>query len=130
MFINRISACLTCSAERSLLAAVQWETENRNFMKKLTECEIPWESLSGDHEVQSCLIKVIRNLEKVKDQRIKPWICFTCSANSYKRNYLSHHYWKGYFQLLLTQNFFFFLIKDVNGTALCLLFWGQKGFAN
>lgn len=100
MFVNRILACLTYSVKQSLLVAVQGEIENRNYMKKLTECERPWESLSGDHEVQNCFIKVIRNLERINDQHIKSWIYFTCSANFYKRNYLSHHYWKGYFQLL------------------------------
>lgn len=56
-------------------------------MKKLTECERPWESLSGDYEAQNRFIKVMRNLERNKRSAHKPWIYFTCSANSCKRNY-------------------------------------------
>lgn len=71
-------------------------------------------------KLQNCFIKVIRNLERNKRSVHKPWIWFTCSANSYKKELPESSLLKRLFLALGTSELFL-LIKDLNGTVLATL---------
>lgn len=67
-------------------------------------------------KLQNYFIKLIRNFERNKGSVQKPWLCFTCSANSYKREW-PESLLKRLFLAIVTSELFLL----INGTAFATL---------